>query len=180
MHVLDILSEHLDVHKVILQKNLLEIRTTCVETPARLSDIGKLGRTALHLATICCRNITEPSAFPDILNTTIGYMRHYGLDMNERDTITGWDWTQYANFNILDSGLCGYYTNTVEEYLEREKWQVIECRRPSMVFPIENFDAILKSAIWQLSINIICNLLLLHHYEDRDFIICIGCAWNQH
>ncbi|GJQ80542.1 hypothetical protein Trydic_g19948 [Trypoxylus dichotomus] len=169
MYVLDILSEHLDLQKAVLRRNIPRIKKLCEESPDCLQDVDKLDRTALHIATICCLDTNKLQSSFQILNMIIQFMQRHGLDMDKRDAIMQWDWTCYVNFDILDAGLFYNLILTVEVYLNQERWKVVECKHPSTVFPIGDFYVVFINAVWRLSIGTICNLLLLQLYEDERF-----------
>ncbi|GJQ80550.1 hypothetical protein Trydic_g19955 [Trypoxylus dichotomus] len=177
LYVLDILCEHLDVQNAILHKNISIVKEACEKTPSSFKDVDELGRDALHIAAICCRDTEQMELPSEILNIIVDCMQRYGFDMNKRDTIVEWEWTDYINFNILDAGL--FYNNAiaVEQYLNRERRNVLENKHPPRIFPINYFEVIFKMAIWRSSIKAICDLLFLQHYENREFFkLYIACT----
>ncbi|GJQ69651.1 hypothetical protein Trydic_g15931, partial [Trypoxylus dichotomus] len=169
LFVLDILSEDLDLQRAILNKNSLRVIKICEETPDSLSDVDKLGRTALHVATISSRDahLLDPSY--KILNIVIEFMQRYNLDMTKRDSVMECEWTDYVNYKILHVALTFGHISIVEVYLDQERRSVIERKHPSRMFPSAHFEKILQAVAGLYSIHAICNLLLLQNYKNEEF-----------
>ncbi|GJQ80549.1 hypothetical protein Trydic_g19954 [Trypoxylus dichotomus] len=172
LYILNILCEDLHVQNAILLKHIPRLKEACEKTPDSFKDVDKLGRNALHIATICCRDIKQwrqSECSFEILNIAVECMQRYSLDMNTRDSIMEWEWTDYVNCQILDAGLFFIHSLPIELYLDREKMKVVECKHSSRIFPTEYFVKLFSRALWRLSINAAGNLLFLQHYRNREF-----------
>ncbi|GJQ80547.1 hypothetical protein Trydic_g19952 [Trypoxylus dichotomus] len=172
LYMLNILCEDLHVQNAILLKDISIIKKACEETPHAFEDVDKLGRNALHIATICCRDmkdLRQSNRSSEILHITVECMQRYGFDMNIRDFIMEWEWTDYVNYQILVAGIFFKHALPVEVYLEREKSKVLESKYYSRIFPIELFAKLLSRVVWRISFNSVSNLLFLQHHKNRTF-----------
>lgn len=156
--VLRILSDHdqvdLDLHIAIWHVDVYKVET--ISKGNRWNTVDNLGRTAPHVAIICCSYLNHRFVSYEILEFIIKSMLRDSGDINKYD-ILGRRWIDYIEPKILE--YAGIYNcqRTVETYLRIleaniEQW--------NSIFPIKKIQNIFSWAITCLSIESISNLLM--------------------
>lgn len=108
--VLHILADHLELHKAIIEKRVLKVQEIIDNSHSSLKMTDKLGRTALHMAALCCKFTGGSEDSLKILAIIIESMQEKQYNMDSRDNIMNWDWTEYVYPDLhadLDSKLEG-------------------------------------------------------------------------
>lgn len=102
--LLNIIFDHLDLHKAIARADTEKVKQLLDDKNKNYNSVNVIdafGRTALHIAAIYCRNSNNEDKSYKILEEILKYMRRTGCEINTRDIVMGWDWTQYVDADAL-------------------------------------------------------------------------------
>lgn len=100
LHILHIVSKHIQLHKAIIDMNITKVKEICKENPSSLDVTDELGRSPLHMAAICCRCSSGSVNSLKTLEIIILQSQVHNSDMNRCDTIMSWNWTHYIYDSI--------------------------------------------------------------------------------
>lgn len=166
LNVLNILSEDLVLHRSIFSEDTSKVRRVLETDLKSLSSTDSLGRTALHLAVICCK---RPSPPYQIVELIIKWMLRNHIDMNESDSIMGWTWTDYIKEEIFEYIWSYRRIATIKAYLRQKRERLDTFNILGDSFPSKYFFEIFRWATETNNFTVIQDLLGLHYYENKEF-----------
>lgn len=162
--MLKMLSEDLDLHAAIWQKDVHKVEK--ISKSYNWNIVDRLGRTALHIAVICCNCLDHKYASYEIVELIVKYIQESDCDIHKCDTILNWNWVDYVQPKTFQYACIYRCVKTVEGYLSFISQNTAKYNE---IFPLQNFKQIFSWALISLPISSICDLLLLQHFNTNDF-----------
>lgn len=102
LHLLNIAFDHLDLHKAVANADVSHVEELLTNDPEKYTNnVDMFGRTALHIAAICCRSSNEEQKSKKIFDLLLEYMRNLDYETNSCDIIMDWQWTNYIDSFIV-------------------------------------------------------------------------------
>lgn len=169
LHVLNILTEDLQLHKTVLQEDISKVEVILTKNPSYCNIVDNLGRTALHLAAIRCGSSNQQRLSYQILETIIQFMLQNGQSMNISDGILDWNWADYFLPEMLEYTWLYNYSKTIAAYLRLRKQQIQESRSTTTTFTSNIFHGVYAWAVECSYVDVIADLLLVQNFDNTTF-----------